>query len=189
MSIIDQVSLIAFGGNLPSGVGSPVCTIEAALSRLQDHGVAVLKVSRFYQTPCFPKNAGPDFVNGCATLGCELPPRDLLGVLHRIEAEFGRERRQRWAGRTLDLDLLAIGDKVLPDAETQSGWQNLSLEEQMRVAPDQLILPHPRLQDRGFVLVPLADVAPDWRHPILGKTVLEMRDALPKSELEGIVPF
>lgn len=189
MSIIDQVSLIAFGGNLPSDLGPPIRTIQAALARLMDHGVTVSKVSRFYQTPCFPAGAGPDFVNGCATLSCDLSPRELLGTLHRIEAAFGRERRERWAGRTLDLDLLAIGDMVLPDAQIQSEWQNLPLEEQMRRAPDQLILPHPRLQDRGFVLVPLADVAPDWRHPILGKTVLEMRDALPNSERADIVPL
>ena len=68
-------------------------------------------------------------------------------------------------------------------------WMTLSAENQKQKWPDQLILPHPRLQDRAFVLVPLADVAPDWVHPVLGRTVLEMRDALPAEDLDQIVPL
>jgi 2-amino-4-hydroxy-6-hydroxymethyldihydropteridine diphosphokinase len=75
----------------------------------------------------------------------------------------------------------------LPDAETQDAWRDLSLEEQVQKAPDRLILPHPRVQDRAFVLVPLGDVAPDWVHPCLGRSVAEMRDALPKEALEEVV--
>jgi 2-amino-4-hydroxy-6-hydroxymethyldihydropteridine diphosphokinase len=91
--------------------------------------------------------------------------------------------------RTLDLDLLALGDSVLPDAATQEHWRNLPLADQKRLAPDGLILPHPRLQDRAFVLVPLADVAPDWRHPLTGQTVAAMTASLPAAERAAMRPM
>ncbi len=119
----------------------------------------------------------------------DLPPREILNTLHAVEADFGRQRVQRWGSRVLDLDLLAVGDEVLPDRAGFEAWRGLSLERQRQEAPDELILPHPRLHERGFVLVPLADVAPDWRHPVLGRTVAEMLAALPPEALEDIVPL
>ncbi|MFD2842150.1 2-amino-4-hydroxy-6-hydroxymethyldihydropteridine diphosphokinase [Paracoccus cavernae] len=87
-------------------------------------------------------------------------------------------------GAGIDLDLLALGGQVFPDEQGQTAWRDLPLEEQMRRAPEELILPHPRLQDRGFVLAPLAEVAPLWRHPIIGATVAEMLTALPSASFE-----
>ena len=92
-------------------------------------------------------------------------PEAVLARLHATEDAFARRRRARWGPRTLDLDLIAMGDTVLPDAATQARWRALDAAAQRSLAPDRLILPHPRMQERAFVLVPLADVAPGWRHP------------------------
>ena len=104
-----------------------------------------------------------------------------------IEAAFGRMRSGRWASRSLDVDLLFHGDRVAPTEIEFAHWQSLPLDQQMTQTPQQLILPHPRIQDRAFVLVPLCDVAPDWMHPVLHKTATQMRDALAVSDLADIV--
>ena len=113
----------------------------------------------------------------------------MLALCHRIEAEMGRVRKKRWGQRVIDIDLLASGDTVLPDRETLRHWMELPLARQMEEAPEQLILPHPRLHERGFVLVPLADVAPDWVHPVLGLSVKQMRDRLDPEEITAIRPI
>jgi 2-amino-4-hydroxy-6-hydroxymethyldihydropteridine diphosphokinase len=122
-------------------------------------------------------------------ISADFNAQSVLEILHRVENRFGRKREQRWGMRTLDLDLLALDDSVVPDATIQAQWRDLVAADQMRQAPDQLILPHPRLQDRAFVLVPLADVVPTWRHPTLGQTVVEMRDALPQADRDALVPI
>ncbi len=184
-------ALVAFGANLPFAGDPPEVTLQRALKALLEEGLSVLAVSRFYATPCFPAGAGPDYVNAAAVLdaGPEDDPASVLARLHRIETQFGRRRDIRWGMRTLDIDLLAMGDSVLPDAATQDTWRDLVPETQVRAAPDRLILPHPRLQDRAFVLVPLADVAPDWVHPRTGMTVRQMMDALPKADRDAVKPL
>jgi 2-amino-4-hydroxy-6-hydroxymethyldihydropteridine diphosphokinase len=184
-------AMVAIGANLPFGDIQPKATIMAAIGRISHYGVVVSKLSNLYQTPCFPAGAGPDYLNAVAlmTLRQEQGAFDVLTMLHAIEAEFGRERQSRWAGRTLDLDLLALGDSVLPDRDTYLHWQNLPPEDQRSQTPDQLILPHPRIADRAFVLVPLNDVAPDWQHPISGLTVAQMLAALPEADRAAVIPL
>jgi 2-amino-4-hydroxy-6-hydroxymethyldihydropteridine diphosphokinase len=180
---------VAIGSNVTSTYGGPRQTVQAAVDELDRAPFKLLKVSRFYQTPCFPKGAGPDFVNAAATLAYQGEPDAVLRHLHEIEARFGRERVSRWGARTLDLDLLAVGSRVSPDEIVLKTWMELSPRRQLEEAPDQLILPHPRLHERGFVLVPMADVAPDWVHPILGRSVQQMLDGLPdaqKAEIQAI---
>lgn len=185
----DDHLIVAIGSNVTSTYGGPRQTVQAAVDELGRAPFKLLKVSRFYQTPCFPKGAGPDFVNAAATLAFQGEPDAVLRHLHEIEARFGRERVSRWGARTLDLDLLAVGGRILPDEIVLKNWMELSPRRQLEEAPDQLILPHPRLHERGFVLVPMADVAPDWVHPILGRSVQQMLDGLSdaqKAEIQVI---
>ena len=178
--------LIALGANLASPLGPPRRTLEAALEALPEQGLEVVARSRWYRTPAVPAGSGPDFVNGAAVLAGGLAPGAVLEVLLGVEQGLGRHRDRRWAPRACDLDLLAMGDRVLPDRETVARWIALAPEDHARAEPPGLLLPHPRLQDRGFVLLPLADVAPGWVHPVLGRSVAEMLAALPPAALAGI---
>ncbi len=182
--------LIALGANLPVDEQPPADTLRLALLDLAERGIEIGAQSRFFGTPCFPAGAGPDYVNAAALVHPPkgMGPEALLEVLHQIEARHGRRRESRWAGRTLDLDLIAWGDSVWPDALTQDHWRALAPERQAREAPGELILPHPRLQDRAFVLVPLADIAPDWVHPRLGQSVAAMLAALPAADRDAVKP-
>jgi 2-amino-4-hydroxy-6-hydroxymethyldihydropteridine diphosphokinase len=183
--------LVAFGANLPFDGGTPAETISRAVDALAEEGLTLFGLSRLFATPCFPAGAGPDYVNAAAALQTDAADdlASIMARLHAVEARFGRKRLQRWGMRTLDMDLLAVGDSVLPDAVTQDRWRLMPAEAQIRATPDRLILPHPRLQDRAFVLVPLADVAPDWVHPRTGLTVREMLAALPAEDREAVKPL
>jgi 2-amino-4-hydroxy-6-hydroxymethyldihydropteridine diphosphokinase len=172
---------VALGANVPSALGGPRETLEAALAAFGDAGLRLVARSRWYRTPAYPPGAGPEFVNGVAAVETALDPRGVLDALHRIEAGLGRRRDERWAPRTCDLDLIACGQLVLPDAATQGEWAGLPVEERRR-APQGLVLPHPRMQERVFVLRPLCDLAPEWRHPVLGRTAAELLAALPAAE-------
>jgi len=179
--------LLALGSNQTSTWGKPAQTLSFAIETLSIRLGIHPNVSRFYTTPAFPAGAGPDFVNAAIAFEADITPRDLLVKCHTIEEDAQRKRIKRWGQRTLDIDLIAGGDAVLPDRDAHQYWRDLPLAAQRAEAPTELILPHPRLQDRAFVLVPLLDVAPDWRHPILGQTVTEMCAALSQSDKDAVI--
>lgn len=181
--------LIALGTNQPFERWMPEDLLPEVARQLALRFGGALQLSALYRTPCFPAGAGPDYVNAAAvvTLPHPIAPDQALQALHEVEALFGRRRITRWDARTLDIDLLAMGDAVLPDLAEQARWRNLTPEDQARLTPDRLILPHPRLQDRAFVLVPLADVVADWRHPVLALSVAEMLAALPAGARAEVV--
>jgi 2-amino-4-hydroxy-6-hydroxymethyldihydropteridine diphosphokinase len=168
--MLHRTILVAVGANLPGAGGRTALeTCEWALSRLAAMPELWLRArSRWYRSAPVPPSGQPDYVNGVARLWGRGEPDVLLARLHAIEAEGGRTRGAANAARTLDLDLLAVDD-----IEIDNG-------------PDGLVLPHPRLHRRGFVLAPLADVAPDWVHPRLRRSVVDM---LSDADLSGLSPM
>lgn len=143
---------IALGANLPTReFGPPRRTLEEALRRLAAGGCRIVASSQWYQTTPMPPSGQPLFVNAVVAVESQLTPEALLALLHDIEASLGRVRSMPNAARTVDLDLLAYGNEVRQDGP-----------------PPQL--PHPRMLERRFVMQPLCDIAPDWHHPITGRT-------------------
>lgn len=184
-----HITLIVLGGNEESVWGDAKETVQKAMLEVGFLSQTPPKCSALYTTAAFPAGSGPDYVNAAMAITTTMPPQDILAQLHRIEAAAGRVRTKRWGQRTLDLDLIAVGDAVLPDAQTHAQWRDLPLADQLRETPDQLILPHPRLQDRAFVLVPLYDVAPDWQHPVLGRTVAQLCADLTDAARAEVTPL
>lgn len=181
------IVLVALGSNRSSEEGTPAEVVEKGIAALEKSFEVIRSRSPLYQTPAFPPGSGADYINAAVCIETDHPPHTVIKLLHDIEAQMGRTRKKRWGDRTLDLDLIGVGDIVLPDAETHAIWRALPLREQMTRAPDLLILPHPRVQERAFVLVPLADVAPDWVHPALGLSVTDMLEALPVASKQEVV--
>lgn len=185
---IASQALVALGANLSTVRRSAAQTLVGALEVLAQETASRVNASRLYRTPAVPAESGPDYLNAAAEIRWSGTPEALLDLLHRIEADLGRTRRARWEARIVDLDLIAMGAKVCPDRKTQASWAALPLERAAVTVPAQLVLPHPRLADRGFVLAPLADIAPGWRHPVTGDDVVSMLAARPSAERTAIVP-
>ncbi len=160
-----SVAWIGLGANL----GRPQATLEQALLALQNlPRTRLVAVSPAYWTPPWGEPDQPEFLNAVACLETRKAPIELLQAMLGIESGLGRKRGgARWGPRELDLDLLLVDDQQIETAE--------------------LTLPHPRLHERGFVLRPLADLAPELDIPGLG-TVTELLEALPEEELDGIRP-
>ena len=181
-----DISFIALGANLPSESDSPRGTLDRALGVLEEDGLRIVARSGWFGSPAWPAGSGPDYVNGAVAVTGEDDPAALLARLHRIEDALGRRRGAgRWDSRVCDLDLIAAGSRVMPDAQT---WQKVA-DGAAEAARPGLVLPHPLMHMRAFVLVPLAVIAPDWRHPVTGKTVRQMHDALPAGDRATILPI
>ena len=163
---------IGLGANLTHPVhGAPARTLGVALDLMPDRGISVLRVSPQYRTAPIQAAGQPWYVNAVAEVATDLAADRLLGELHAIEAELGRIRTVTNAARAIDLDLLDFRGEIAAGG------------------PGRAILPHPRMAERGFVLHPLADLAPSWRHPVTGMPIAILLAALgPDQQFERLPP-
>ncbi|HVK42966.1 MAG TPA: 2-amino-4-hydroxy-6-hydroxymethyldihydropteridine diphosphokinase [Phenylobacterium sp.] len=162
----DDAVIVALGGNMAGDFGSSEALLEAALAGFAEAGLPILLRSSWWRSAAWPDPNAQEYRNGVVLVEARLSPQELIRTLFTIEARFGRERGARNASRTLDLDLIAHGRLVSDDPA--------------------LTLPHPRAHERLFVMGPLAQIAPGWRHPVLGRTAADLaaaasvgRDATP----------
>lgn len=160
--------LIALGANLPSRAGSPAVTLAAALSDIVARAGNILRCSGLYESPAWPDPSDPPFVNLVALIETLHAPDALLANFKVLEASFGRQDSARNAPRPLDIDILDYAGRVEHSAA--------------------LTLPHPRLAERAFVLVPLTEILPDWIHPVSGQRADQLLWRLPEAERQAVRP-
>ncbi|EJW20530.1 hypothetical protein IMCC14465_16550 [alpha proteobacterium IMCC14465] len=153
--------LVGIGSNLSGKAGSPIETVKESLRAMQTRGMTILTCSDFYDTPPVGPSGQGHYVNAVVRLGSVIGPHGLLRELQTIENQFGRQRSVKWGARTLDLDVL--------------DWHG-------HLVHGRLNLPHPEISRRGFVLRPLMDVAPEWRHPETGLSVRALWNRLSVTE-------
>ncbi len=157
--------LIGIGANLSTpDFGLPKAVCESALEEMENQGIKIVSRSRWYRSEPVPVSDQPWYTNGVIALDTALPPKELLQALHEIENKFGRVRKVRNEARIIDLDLLAYGDLVSAAGEVP-------------------ILPHPRLHERAFVVLPLLEIAPDWQHPVTGSSGQQLISGLPPGQV------
>ena len=163
---VDGSIYIGLGANLPHPTyGAPVETLKAALADLGAHGIAIQALSPWYRSAPVPISDQAWYVNAVARIATDLPADRLLEVLHEVEEAFGRVRSEPNAARRIDLDLLDFGGEIAPGG------------------PGKATLPHPRMAARAFVMRPLADLAPAWRHPVTGAPIAALVAALPADQI------
>ncbi len=156
----DGSESIVFLG-IGSNQGDRIANCKAAIERMKEMGLDILMLSSFYETEPHGDRGQPWYINCVAKVKTGLPPRELLKGLQDIESIMGRERKGRWTPRSIDLDILFYGDRII-------------CEEDLKV-------PHPLLHERGFVIIPLLEIEPELKHPVIGKDInalfTELRDA------------
>ncbi len=148
---------------LGSNMGNSLDFLDKASKALQEQVGKLIKSSSRYQTAAWGKTDQPDFINQVLKLETGLSPLEVLKTILGIERKLGRERTEKWGSRTIDIDILFYDQEV--------------------VASSELTIPHPYLQQRAFTLIPLAELEPEFVHPVLKKTVSELLDVL-ESQLE-----
>ena len=151
--------LIALGSNITGPWGAPLATLQRALVELNKFPLRLVRASTIIETLPFGVVNQPNFVNAVALIDTALSPDALMKKLHMTEQQAGRRRRKRWGPRCLDLDILDY---------------NGQLRRRMTTDIRKLVLPHPSIAERSFVLGPIAEIAPKWKHPVNHKSALVM---------------
>lgn len=151
-------SAIALGSNLGNSLQIVLDAVDVIASQPQ---IELIACSRWHKTKAIGPPQ-PDYINGCIIVNTSLTPQKLLETLQLIEQQFGRERNIRWGARTLDLDLILYRDLIMNTPELQ--------------------IPHPRMRERAFVLLPLAEIAPDWIEPVTKLTIRQLLSSVTSNE-------
>ncbi len=154
--------LIGLGSNVEGPWGPPEDTVRAALERMDGGVIKIAITSRLLRSKPLGLVDQPDFINAAARITTNLPPEKLMRFMHDLELAAERRRTVRWGPRTLDLDLLDYEGMILQGDGEAKGHQK------------PLVLPHPRIPERAFVLAPIREIAPDWRHPVTRSTAAQM---------------
>jgi 2-amino-4-hydroxy-6-hydroxymethyldihydropteridine diphosphokinase len=154
---LEKIVVLALGANVPQAQRSILESLNSAIERLQKYKLIIASQSSWWESVAWPNPLDPAYINGVVLVEAQYSPLQLLGTLQQVEREFGRQRSIPNAPRTLDLDLIAFGREIMTTPE--------------------LDLPHPRAEERLFVMGPLAEIAPDWRHPISNRTAAELAAA------------
>lgn len=165
---------MAVGANVAGAWGTPCCTFMAAIDMLAQHGFEVWSVSGIYESPSLAFISQPDFQNAVVVGKAHMGPVQLIRLCHRVERLAGRRIGSRWGPRSLDIDIVAMGGRVL-------GFKRPNRPAaQPGRRPNCVVLPHPEAHRRAFVLLPLAELAEHWVHPVLKRTVRQMVANLPQ---------
>lgn len=165
-----STAYIALGANLPFDKLPPADTLQVAVILLRMSGLETRARSSIWRSPAWPPSDQPDFYNAAIAVDArDRSPEELYEAMGQVEQKLGRIRREQWAARTIDLDLIAV--------------------DQLAGAFGGIQLPHPRMQERPFVLAPMAEIAPDWCHPALGQTASQLLAALPESAVQRVGPL
>ena len=160
---------IALGANLSTeDYGSPEKCLETSLKFLHSQGVIIQKKSNWYRTAPIPKSEQPWYINGVIQVDFHLSSLELMSILLRTEVHFGRVRKERNEARVLDLDLVDFNGEICKERATDRS--------------PELEIPHPRLTERAFVLLPLSEINPNWRHPLTGQYINELICNMPSNQ-------
>lgn len=166
---------LGLGGNLNCETyGSPRRTCGAALEILTRRNIKIISHSRWYESAPVPISDQPWFINGVVGIETALSPYDLVKTVLDVESELGRRRSVPNAARTIDIDVLAYHEMIIPGSDYN--------------ATSDVEVPHPRMHARAFVMLPLADIAPDWIHPNAGTHIRDLINALPKDQVCRPIP-
>ena len=162
---------LALGSNLSSSFGDRFANINLAMSHLKGYGIQIIKKSNFYETYSYPNKKNPKFINVVISVKTHLPPIDLMSVLIFIEEKLERKRNKKNDPRTCDIDIIDYNNMVL-----DFKYKNLDL-----------VIPHKKLTSRNFVLFPLQEILPNWKHPKTQEIISALIQKLPKEDRKSIL--
>ena len=163
--------ILGLGSNLHSSFGNRFKNISLAISYLKSYKIKVIKESNFYETPSYPNNKNPKFINITVAISTNLSPTDLASILITIEEKLERKRNYKNEPRTCDIDIIDFNSKII-----DFKYKNLDFK-----------VPHEKMLYRNFVLIPLKEICPNWKHPKTGEVINTLIQQLSENDRKSIL--